>query len=636
MAVQLLYCDPAASESGITGAIDHPYTRLDAAISAATGNDTVLYVRRGRVYTNTGSAIGVINVNSKSPTEKLLITPYGDEAMPPTLMGGLNMLPGDPGWSYVGAGVWKRALLYNAAGTTANRMRLFVGGSRITGAAVNRALGTGYTFGTAVAKCTVADNAAEAAIIAEMHIQTPYSYRIWTYTTDSTGYLYVWTGSDTLDPPTFYDGITLVGTNGLVGGTGWGKTCGVSINNSSNVTVDGIDAIFCVGGNALTNGSAAAVYNCTLSNSRSYAFGSSGLVITGFSPTRLVTGFAARNCLNDAVATMAEEWNYRDKGGLSWLNGSQDAAVLGHYTDACTFENVETIDGAHLNTLIGTMDAAKDGYTTNARLINCTARNPNRAYGTALNIAGIGVGASAYVDRFHGSDTVAFISRTGSGKAIISNSSFKDAKKPYDDYDYVNPSGSGAVAVNSIPGVYIYVNAGFGAVEAGCITLKRSSIMNPYGFMFAITEYGVPGTIPTGSFVATDSLFVDRTNLDNTDARRIGASQFRPGISWDMRDSSQAGVASFTNCYSWTGVAGTQRVMTGFSTYVTYAGWAGLTGAVAESDPMVDERGYLLAGSPLKYVAPLADLAYDVDGRARSNPTSIGAHEYVEPRASRL
>lgn len=50
------------------------------------------------------------------------------------------------------------------------------------------------------------------------------------------------------------------------------------------------------------------------------------------------------------------------------------------------------------------------------------------------------------------------------------------------------------------------------------------------------------------------------------------------------------------------------------------------------------EGGSILTdqGSPLKYVAPLADLAYDVDGRARSNPTSIGAHEYVEPRASRL
>lgn len=34
--------------------------------------------------------------------------------------------------------------------------------------------------------------------------------------------------------------------------------------------------------------------------------------------------------------------------------------------------------------------------------------------------------------------------------------------------------------------------------------------------------------------------------------------------------------------------------------------------------------------------APLTAPAYDVDGRARNNPTSIGAHEYVEPRASRF
>lgn len=56
---------------------------------------------------------------------------------------------------------------------------------------------------------------------------------------------------------------------------------------------------------------------------------------------------------------------------------------------------------------------------------------------------------------------------------------------------------------------------------------------------------------------------------------------------------------------------------------------------ISTGDP-VSMRERPLVGSPLKYTVPLTDLAYDVDGRARNNPTSIGAYEYVEPRASRL
>lgn len=635
MAVQLLYCDPAASESGITGAVDHPYTRFDTAVAAA-GNDTVIYVRRGRIYTNAGTASGVFYINAKSPTTKILVTPYGDEEMPPTAMGGLNMLPGDTGWTYVSDGVWKKALLYNSAGVTATFMRLFVGSS-ITGTAVNRSLGTGYSFGTAVAKCAVATNADEATILADMHYRTPYGYRIWHYTTDSTGYLYVWTGSATQDPPTYYDGITLVGSNGLIGGTGWGKKAGAIISNSSNVTIDGVDSIFCTGGNQLINGAAAPVSDCTLTNANCYAFGSNGLYIAGYSATRLATRFAARNCKNDAIATLAEEWNHRAKGSLFWINGSQDGAVIGSYTDSCTLERVETIDAEHGNTFVGSSDSTKAGYTINSRLIDCIGRNPNRLYGSMLGIAGLGAGNASYVDRFRGSDAVSFISRTGSGKAIISNSSFRDAKKPYADYDYTDGDGDGiGEGINSIPGISIYKGTAWGNVEAGCLTIDKCSFSNPYGFMLALLEFGTAGAIPAGSFVATDTLFVDRTYLNDSDARTFNPTTYpKPGVSWDMRDSSQAGAVSLTGCHHWTGSAGASLVATSNTVSVAFSAWAGLTGTPDEADPLTDSRGYLLAGSPLKYTGTFTDYNRDADGKPRPATPSRGAYEYVELRTSR-
>jgi len=652
MAYKQIFFDPTAPDSGANGSYAHPYSRQDLITYAVTGDECDILCPRGLLYGNGASSAGIIYANGLTATGRIRWMPYdtGPE-MRPTAFGGHAMKPGDTGWNYLGAGVWKTTFLYTAGTSqSSTSMRLYVGGAGPTGPAQNRSLGTGYNLGTAIARCTISELASvsgDAEVLAAIHSRTGIGsyYRDWMYTIDATnsiGALYVYTGSALKDPPTFYEGIVLVGYNGYVGGTGFGRVAGIRFGGSNNVEINGFDSVFaCIGiymGSGATDGTwgGNSVNDCN-----AYAFGTNGILMQGTTPARLVSRCAGNDLLIDAKATLAEEWNFRDKGGVMWIAGTQDATVIGAYTNSCTLNRVRSIDGNHGNVYVGASDSSKVGYTSNARIVDVESISPNRLYGYSIASAGLGVGNVARIARFKGGDVPNFIHKTGSGKLVFSDSTFSNGTQPFPTYDQSDGDGDGiGVGTNLIPGIDIFKNTPFGDVEVGAITLNRCTVMNPYGPMIALFEYGVAGSIPAGAFQANDTLFVDLTNLNNTAARTYNPGVLdRAGMSLDLRDGSQPGSIVVSNVYYWTGAEGQPRVSEATNPVpplVTMAASNRITGTFSEADPMVDELGNLLEVSPLKYVAPLADLAYDVDGRARSNPTSIGAHEYVEPRASRL
>lgn len=642
---QTFYVDPAQPDGG-DGSFATPYNRLDLAVTAATAAEARIRVRRGRVYTPYDVKLAVLDLSNKRPTGFLIVDDYGSEAGPPVLFGGTYMAPASGGWEYRGAGVWRKPMAANAGGADPDGFRLYLGAA-ITGAAVNQSAGTGYSFGTAAARCNVDKTAAEAAILASINsIARPdiANRRLWMYTQKSDGatydgFLYVYTGSAALDPPTFYGGLTLVGHNNLTDANGFGRPYGIFLYNAQRVTVRGLRAACCPS-SLRVSAAAYATMDCALERCESMAYGTDGLMIDG-TVTNAASRNVARDCTIDAVATLAEDWNWRDRGSIAWIPGTQNGAIIERYTDACAFERVVCVDGNHENFYIGGLFSSAGMFTSNARLTDCVARSPGRDYGPCISSGGMGAGNTARIDRFNGSDCISWIHKTGDGKLLISDSYFGECKRPYPAYDQTTGGGGqDGLGVNLTPGMDIFANSSHGTVEVGAITATRCAFVNPYGWMIQIfgTYLGTPGLVPAGALDVSDSLFVDLKYINNPAARTYNPGVLdRAGGSICCRDyGGVAGIIVFSNVSYWTGAAGQVRLtlatnpvppMVTLATYVS--------GTFSEADPVVDARGYPQAGSPLLGQAQTSGLARDANDMYRDVSSAIGAYEYVKQRPSR-
>lgn len=640
---QTFYVDPATPDGG-DGSFATPYNRLDLAVTAATAVEARIRVRRGRVYTPYSTKLAVLDLSNKRPTGLLIVDDYGDEEGPPVLFGGTYMAPASGGWEYRGGGVWRKPLAANAGGADPDGFRLYLGAA-ITGAAANQSAGTGYTFGLAAARCNVAKTADEATILASLNsIARPdtLNRRLWMYTQKSDGvtfdgFLYVYTGSDALDPPAYYGGLTLVGKNGLTDASGFGRSFGVWLYNAQRVTVRGLRAACCPS-SLRVSAAAYATMDCALERCESMAYGTDGLMIDG-TVTNAASRNVARDCTVDAVATLNEDWNWRDKGGIAWIPGSQNGAVIERYTDACAFERVTCIDGNHENFYIGGLFSSAGMFTSNARLTDCVARSPGRDYGPCISSGGMGAGNVVTIDRFRGSDSIGWIHKTGAGRLLINDSYFGECKRPYPAYDQTTGGGGqDGLGVNLTPGMDIFANSSHGTVEVGAITATRCAFVNPYGWMIQIFGHDVTdGNVQAGAFQATDSLFVDLKNINNPAARTYNPGVLdRAGGSICTRDAGGvAGVIVFNNVTYWTGAPVQPRVslQTSPANVVTLAAY-GLT-TFSEADPMADAAGRPLAGSPLLGQAATNGLTRDAAGVYRDVMSARGAYEYVRPRPPR-
>lgn len=628
---QTFYVDPAVADGG-DGSFATPYNNHQSAITAATSAEAVIKLKRGHVYGGIGSNSGALHISAKAPAGFLRIEPYGDAEMPPTFFAGAAMLPGDTGWSHVGSGLWKKAMSDNAGYVKVPPMRLYVGGAKITGTATNKSLGTGYSLGIARPRYVLADASTEAQVLAEVGTMGYTGPRMWTFTTGAAGgngILYVWTGSASVDPPTFYDGLVLVGKNNLYDASGFGRVYGLLSYNCSRLIVDGLDVLWAPSGITVSGNSTSA--DVQFRNMRILAYGGGGLLLEGTAGCTVTRAVLADSTI-DACATQDEDWAAdRSKFGIQGIHAAQDPCIIGRWTNGCRVERSVSKDGYHGNFFVGAMASTGSGTTADAQVIDCVAHNPNRRYGTACGASGLGAGNIARFTRFKAYDVVGFFNNTGSGQTIFSDCVFRDSKKPYDGYDATN-SGS---EVCTIPAFGLTPMPSWGDVEAGCVTMRRCTLYQPYGFAIDINKYGGAGTIPAGAFVFEDSVIVDTRWINDTNARRYSTTYFKGGISIAVQATLPAGTLVATNSYIYTGGAGNSIVSTANASTTTLAGWAGLSGTPSEADPKVDSYGRPIAASPLIAQAATNGLTRDAAGVYRDVMSAIGAYEYVTQRPTR-
>lgn len=662
MAYKQVFFDPSAPDAGQTGTYAHPYTQQSMLTYANLGDECDIFSPRGLLYTNPNSAGAIFYALNWTPAGRIRWMPYdtGPE-MPPTAFGGYPMVAGDVGWVYMGDGIWKKSLLFNSASASLfpEHMRLFAG-ARITGPAQNKSPGTGWIQGTPIAKAAVttkATDTTEADILTALHHTTHYGYfRDWHLSYDdttSTAVLYVYTGSATQDPPTFYDGIILTGSNGLTGGTGWGRVTGMKTLGSYNVQFIGLDVTYTASGIALATAAADGTQwqNNQAIGCRAWNYSLNGINIYGANVNRRAQNYAAIDCECHQGWQISEEWNYRDKAGVpkvEWINAKLDTAIIGAFTTDCSMDNVRLyLGGAHSSFYIGVGNSAIAGYTVNARVTNCKVYgDPANTYNYFIASAGLGVGNVARIDRFYGEHCCNFIHKTGSGQLHITDSVMCNATQPFLGYGNNKGSTGGEMdgtETNWEPAIDVYKNAPFGAIEENALVLRRSTFAQSYGPMISLYSYGdVTGTVlPPGTIKAYDSVFIDTANLNNVKARCFNNDTLlRPGMSIEARDWGTAvGCVQFSNVFYWTGSGpGQQRVAQVTSAnppLTTLAAWPGLTGTFSEVDPMADSSFFLKNGSPAIGLATVSEPSRDARGVWRKAQSACGGYEYVGLRRKR-
>lgn len=146
---------------------------------------------------------------------------YGTASDKPILDALTYQNPGVSGWTLVSGGIWKKIFAAYPV------RRIWVGSTsagilttqRVIGTAKRRATGSGLTTPTA--------NPTEAAILAALDANN-----IWFCGGALTSYaLYIYTGSATIDPPTYYGGIALLQADGST----VGAVDGVHIQNQTGI-----------------------------------------------------------------------------------------------------------------------------------------------------------------------------------------------------------------------------------------------------------------------------------------------------------------------------------------------------------------------------------------------------------------
>ncbi len=226
--------------------------------------------------------------------------------------------PGDVGWSHVGSGVWK----LQPAGASAYVRRLWID-SRANGLLI-----ADRRLGTSARRCddaapgeTPTFHATEAAVIAALTA----GVGIWYGTSNNGDFsaapwaLYMYTGSTTVDPATFYGGIAWVQVGVSAANLVWRN--GADGGQLRDVVVRGTAASY---GTGIGNLSSGGIAGLLLLNVGIEAYGLSGLEIAAKGASGyLVSGVEVRNVTLDAKTSENEV----ELGANEFYEGIDDVEI---------------------------------------------------------------------------------------------------------------------------------------------------------------------------------------------------------------------------------------------------------------------------------------------------------------------
>jgi hypothetical protein len=216
-----IYVDPTRADDTGNGTSEATAKRtIRGARLIAVNNDTIL-VRSGYCHDALSGQFF-----TSAALNGVKISTYGTSSNEPIWDGLTYQNPGVAGWTHVSSGIWKKTFgaWYVRRLFVASRSTGQLTTDRVIGDAKKRATVTGSTS-------TVLNPTLESDILGNLTTVTP-----WFGAGAALGWaLYVYTGSTTIDPPTFYDGIAFIQADGVAVGAvnsiEWSNAEGLFVQN---------------------------------------------------------------------------------------------------------------------------------------------------------------------------------------------------------------------------------------------------------------------------------------------------------------------------------------------------------------------------------------------------------------------
>lgn len=218
------YLDASRPDDTGAGTSEATAKKTWNAVVATLGSGDTLKVRGGRCYDTSTSDFAKIqnlsNITIEPYDLPAITTRQGQWDNYPILDGLIWENSGTGGWTHEGSGVWSKN--FGASSTAHACKRIWTGCSN-TGVLISQ-----RTLGTARRRTPSATGDTLAAITAALNTTD-----IWHPGGAGTGYkLFIYTGSTTINPPTFYNGLALSMQTATVG-----AYCPVQITKADNITV---------------------------------------------------------------------------------------------------------------------------------------------------------------------------------------------------------------------------------------------------------------------------------------------------------------------------------------------------------------------------------------------------------------
>lgn len=368
------YVDAAMADDTGAGTSQATAKRTPRAAQLAAASGDKILIKTGYCYSSVSGQFmffsGISNVE---------VGTYGTLSDKPILDALTYQNPGATGWTHVSSGIWKKTFggFYIRRLWVASQNNGILTTQRTLGTAKRRAWGTGLAE---VTGSPASANPSESTILANLN-----SNMIWFGAGSTLSYaLYVYTGSTITDPPTYYDGIAFIQSDGsTVGGV-----AGVHVQNQTGIYVhdihfrgNGGTGIRLQAQNSDTRDAADCLFqNCLVSAPYQGAFRS--LIVGEASPARRI-----RNIVVDSVTCDyfggSDETEYA--AAYSNLSGISDNFCIADGSVNVTVQNCTSINAAHQGIVAGSL-AMRTTPPSACAFINNTIRFDSwHAYGRGLS-----------------------------------------------------------------------------------------------------------------------------------------------------------------------------------------------------------------------------------------------------------
>lgn len=332
-----LYADSVNGLDSNSGTQALPKRTWGAMVAAATSGDTLLF-KRDCCFGPTNGFFATINLKNN-----ITIGNYGTGDLP--VLDSLTYELADAtGWNHEGNGIWSK-LFGTGANSNSRVLRLWTGATNTGNLRTQRSTGTAMRR----AKSATADNL--TSITANLSATD-----IWWPSNSGLGYkLYVYTGSTTIAPPAFYNGLTLLVRDAST----VGAFNSILLRQVNGVVIDGIES-WGSGATAFLAQSEVAdtvpttnivIRNCVAKYWYAGAFKAAPWAQNSALPRVECSNVLLQNCFSDSMTSASEQ--EPDVATYNYLINVQDAFSFLDSAKNCRAEYCTSVNSMHVGFTMG-------------------------------------------------------------------------------------------------------------------------------------------------------------------------------------------------------------------------------------------------------------------------------------------